>query len=602
MTNEQTRTEANRATPPSATNSRRPRRFRLGWLSWLVLLVMLAAMTVIILPGANRYVGDVELRRQLAGEDFDNLNDVIFAGITDWKLPIREHGWPLVFLQRYAFESLPQTPSATAPPISRPSVSWMSPAAWSFTDGTKSFHLPNLLADLVIGLACIICVVAGCEHWRRKRGRLRFSLLDVAVMATLASVALGWWQYNKRQRDRESEVWSGFSYLMANFDWNSQGGMSSYTPDTQNLGPEWLARLTGDHPCLDFCHRLKRLNLITRARGNRTTRSVRDLTNLEHFRCTGPLTPLLAESLASLPRLRELAGPIDRGIRTYEFPMLTSADIGLLLKLPRLESLDLTNCDITTADLPIVMQLPQLNSLKISGPQFLIEDLAALANHPKLRTIHALISATDDERKAFAAAHPNINIDWPELPIRPPSSESYLSDPWHVLHVRVGRWRGQDDADREKPTRQAVLNLSGLTLTRERFQQIPSRVFAGINEIRLGRVDSPATALDLIERCPRVEYVDLRNVPIGRDELARLCRHDSLRSLKLRQGPLTLDELCQLSALPNFKWLEVYDSTLTPADATRLRDALCRQQEDAFVDVFAGLSGEPAESILSVAD
>jgi hypothetical protein len=117
---------------------------------------------------------------------------------------------------------------------------------------------------------------------------------------------------------------------------------------------------------------------------------------------------------------------------------------------------------------------------------------------------------------------------------------------------------------------------------------LPPHVFADLTEVCIDDFDSLETVFALVERSPRVEFIELRTQLLKGADLARLCRLSSLRGLKIQQGALTPDDLCQLARLQRFKWLEVYAATLTRSEALRIREALRQNNADTVMDAWRG--------------
>jgi hypothetical protein len=224
--------------------------------------------------------------------------------------------------------------------------------------------------------------------------------------------------------------------------------------------------------------------------------------------------------------------------------------------------------------------------------------LEQLAGHSALRLILADIAATDEERVRFGKAHPHLRVVWLELPKRSSLSSSQLRDPWLIALWRIGDWRSDESGDYRIALTRSIVNLSGIKLTRERLGRLPPQVFPEIIELRCGTFDSTTTAADLIQRCKNMEYLQSLETPLDEGQLDALLRHASVRNLKVVQGNLPVAKFMELAAVPTVRWLEIYESTLTPAEAQHLREAFLAHGADRFVDVYPGPFDSPGESIL----
>jgi hypothetical protein len=580
------------------------RGWRLGWLSWLILLATLAGLTFLVGAGAPRHTSQDELYDWAIADRSFQPYFVAPGGVDPMVLPVWSHGWPLEFCAR-----VQQNPGFTQRPVM--SFSWWSPGSWSLTSNVFLFNWWYLLLDILVAIAILVVAVVGFERWRRRRGRLRFSLFDAAVVATFACVALGWWRWHRHQQQVESNfltslltkeaIGNSSSSPMAAFQMPTGATqIAAANPPTlfgvvhpTYHGPKWLARLPGATSLLPFCGHFDYVELTTSAMTEADCRDVAKLRYLERVDIHGRLTPELADALDSLSHLRELGAKLDR----WE-PLVRSSDAHLLGRLGQLEVLDLCSSDLAPGDLRILEELPNLKTLRISGGQFLVEDLQRLAEHPSLKLVFAEIAATEDEMRQFEESHPRLRVFWVDLPRLDGRADRRLRDPWYIAQMRIAHWRSEV-RDYRIMGRREILSLTGVRLTRERLSRLPQRIFAEVNELRLGEFDSPETAAELFQRCGNVEYIQSFEAPLGETLIHELAKHPSLRQLRVLQGKATVDAFQRLVHLPTFKWLEIYGATFTPEEARAIHAAMRVKARDTFVDVFRGPVESPGSSILT---
>src|SRR4029079_5879998 len=165
------------------------------------LALALLAVTLLVVPGARRLATEGEKHHWAIGDSTFKPFPVAQRGMSSFGIPVWSHGWPFEYGARTQNETKSQSSAA-----SNASHSWPAGDAWRLTNEVYQFNFWYLVADIVIGVAIVSLLVAGCERWRRRRGRLRFSLFDVAVVATLVCCLLGWRQWHLHEQQLETNV------------------------------------------------------------------------------------------------------------------------------------------------------------------------------------------------------------------------------------------------------------------------------------------------------------------------------------------------------------------------------------------------------------
>jgi hypothetical protein len=399
-------------------------RIQLSWCSRVTLILACVAFATLFVKGSRRLATEED--KYVWAQAHRDFRPFHSQGslFTPFEIPTWSHGWPIEFCSRVQ--------SVVGKDVPLRDWKYEASSPWSVTTNVYRFSLWILAVDLLIALAIISAIVAGCERWIRRRGRFRFSLFDMGVVATVVCGALGWWQWHSRQQIAESQFlgnlqsmdavsefgqYVGTHVLLGDrkfyvFNQANAGGQS----DPQYHGPDWLIRLVGNPRFLGFCMHVDRLEINTLQMSEADCRGFAGLRYLERLEIAGRLTPALAEGLASLPNLRELGGI--SYFTADDPPLATSSDVHLLSRLSRLEVLDLCSSELQPADLEVLKELLNLTTLRISGRQFPISAMERLAAHPALKIVYADIAATDEEKNAIERAHPQLRIFWVDLPER----------------------------------------------------------------------------------------------------------------------------------------------------------------------------------------
>lgn len=558
-------------------------------------------MTIIVVPGmegsSHEWVLDDRRTEGLGTGAVGGSGKLEYWEVDTWS-----HGWPLEYLRRpYVFDSGPL--GSTSGSI----VEWATLRAWRMWGKVYAFSCLNLVIDLLIAFSIIFGIVSACELWRRRRSGFRFSLLDVAVVATVLSAVLGWWQYHVHLQLRETAAVSSLEGREVSKDSRQPrvNAVQDYT------GPAWLRRLVGS--CLPSLWHVTLLELDVAKLTPDDYSDIEKLTATETVNVAGRLNSELVSSLASLPHLTTLHGQFDGFVRypsTRKWESLaTSAELPLLGRLPHLQQLRLGECKIDSAGMACLATLPKLESLQIRGCEILIEDLEPLASSRSLTSIEIDICATREELAIFAMKHSSLDIHLPKFGEDAPHTAS----PREVAEVLFERWRKEDRAilteaakdnpvtqDGNLPPDEAIqqespsslasgggglypsggnhndesiteVDLSGIRLTRKRLERIPTIVLAGIDNVTFGKVDSAATALELLHRCGTLTHLDARQIPLTRSEVDTIKLQPGC-SLCLQQGPLGVADVCDLLK----RWqpdLAIFESSFSPDDVREIEIA-----------------------------
>jgi hypothetical protein len=565
-----------------------PRRFRLHWLSWIVLFLMTAAMTVIIVPGSTGRSVEYERRQCLnmhTGEFY--WTDYDYIEVSTWI-----HGWPIEYLRR-SFSERGYLIDFDGRPIA-----WTSLSAWDVSGTVYAFDPYKLSADLIIGAVVIMVAVAACEAWRRRRNGWRFSLLDVGVFATLVCLVFGWWQYHVQTRTTEQSIVASMT-ARGSFSKPLTASTDSPRAHFDYSGPKWLKRLVGNPELLRFCHHVVALQLDANLLSTDDLREIRQLTYVESVQLGNSLTETLVDAFARLPRLQELDGTGFRfgGGEPFTDPIVTTFELPLIARLPKLKVLKLGKCKLAPNDFHILAQLPRLTTLQFSDRDCLIEDLEPLIKCNTLTVVYPDLTATQQERDAFGAAHPELQIRWPRLLglehfIRPDRT----STAWDVAAVLYQRWQDEDHlvGDQQLEPEPGSIDLTGIRLTTQRVKRLPSTALAEVEHIALGEVDSSKTAMDLISQCPKLDYLYAPYVAFSVGDIFQLAELKEMEELVMQQGSLTPKEFSRLRQLPRLKTLEIFGSSFNYQEAKQIAEAF----PGAYVDVYRGFDDESNNSIL----
>jgi hypothetical protein len=561
-------------------------RFRLHKLSWLALILATAGMLIIIVPGSPR--SSVEWERQPLFDSHGSAmswSDYDFRNVTIWS-----HGWPLEYLRR-PFGSKGFLIEHDGRP-----VMWSSLHSWPTWGKVYAFSLPALLANILIGAVIVISFVVTCESWIRRRGRFRFSLLDAIVASTIVGLVFGWWQYHARTQAVEQAIRVSMIARGSLTDLSKRGPRWA-TVVAEYHGPDWLQRLVGNSLLVPFCLHIDQLNLDSRLLTQEDYADLSKLPYVEKVHVVGRLTPELVDSLAALPRLRTLNGEIlaygGDGLPRPE-PMISSSNVSLLDRLPKLTTLKLGRTETSPADLQVVAQLPRLETVQLSGLQFLVEDLEKLASCPSLETMHVQISATESEMSNFVAAHPGLHIDW--VRPKPPEVTGFTSippwtEPWHVASVVFKRWHAEDGVDATSLDPEHF-DFRRIRFTKERLQRLSGFDLSEVKGVYLGAVDSAETAMDLIARCGDLEEFEARYVTLSAQDLKAL-RTKVQCQLYLQHGSLTEDDFRKLIQRAQPSMLSIFNSTFSNAEAQRIANA----SQNTSVEIYKGFNEELSESV-----
>lgn len=557
-----------------------PRQPRLHILSWLVLALMSAGMIVIIVPGSPG--SSIEFERRL----WHNMHGISPPRWTDYDyIPVQvwSHGWPVEYLRRPFVQSTYLIDNNGVP------VAWSSLAAWPQGGKVYAYNLLWLAVDLLIGAAIVAVMVVACEYWRRRRGGYRVSMLDVGVLSTILCVIFGWRQYHLRAGERERAIIENVEGLeVGHAVWQGWVGKA-----VNYCGPDWLQRLVGNAAYLPEFEHVTALAFDLRKHSAQEAYdklgSFKYVTVVE---CHGKLTDKLAKSLATLPRLetlQEYAGGYGGGGDSRAEPMLTSANVGLLRKLPQLTTLKAVRFEIAPEDLEILAQLPNLQTLYFNGRNLLIEDLSPLDRFPALKTVHLNISATNEELQEFQANHSRYHLVW---------DEERCLDAWTTMQLRLARWRGQVELPRPGSLHfsdQNDLNLSEILFTKERLKRLPQDL-SEIDSVSFGDIDSPSTAVELLDRCGPIRYLDARHVAFSKRDFERIeFKPDDLVDLYLQQGAMSAADYCWFAKELKPNWLCIFASTFSREDAEAIEVAGAN-----WLGVYRGMQDDENDLIYPV--
>jgi hypothetical protein len=558
-------------------------RFRLHWRGVVLVALMTACMTLILVPGMPSKSWQYE-RRPLI-----NLHALgqTWADYSLMEVDTWSHGWPFEYLQRRFSLSNQLVIIGSLP------ILWSSPSAWDFSGRIYAFSVLALVADVLICVLIIVATVVGCNSWCRRRAGFRFSLFDAIVFASCVCVILGWWQYHARASAREQAVKAAMINRGSLTDF-SKPGPTRARVESNYHGPDWLQRLVGNGYFFAFCIHIDRLYLDTRLLSRDDYADIRELTYVEKVHCVGKLTPELAESLAVLPKLRQLDGEIISFGPPFPEPMFSSSNVELLNQLQQVTTLNLGYSKIEPGDLRHLTQMPSLETLLVQDERFVVEDFDILSDCPNLTTIVADISATEGERAAFEAAHPRFHVSWAAASTLYAREATPATDSWDVASIRFERWQEEDRVSEPQSLDLESLDFSEIKLTRERLRRLPHQRFSKTRELSLGKVDSVETARELIHRCERLQYLDARHIPLTKADVQHLSG-DSEYSLclHLQQAALSVHDFCALIRRAKPGELYIYASSFSRENAAEIADA----SPHTILQVYHSYDDDEAEMI-----
>jgi hypothetical protein len=341
-----------------------------------------------------------------------------------------------------------------------------------------------------------------------------------------------------------------------------------------------------------FCEHIDALHLDT------TLLTKDDYADLCHFRyvesvhLSGKLNQELADSLATLPRLRTLDGDVTAwggfpGAPELK-PLLNPGELHLLDHLPQLRELKLGSSPLLPADIIELAQRPNLKRLQICSPDLLIEDIVPLAHSKSLEVVALSIPATADEIAAFKVRHPRQFFDWPTEEFNGDSLLANSAEQQSVCDSLDRRWQREDGSSQAEntdhfsdtflclssafadPSGKCVtdLDFSRVRLTLERLRRIPFNSFPQVESVVFGEVDSVATVMELLRRCGSLKKLDARRVALSAKDLSELSFQEDA-SLDLQQGPLSVPDLCAF-ARKHKPYLILYAANITTSDAEQI--------------------------------
>jgi hypothetical protein len=564
------------------------RRFRLHYLSWLVLMVMSACMAVIIIPGTADSSIEYERRRL---HDMHGISPPYWSEYDYIRVSVWTHGWPLEYLRRPFEQSTYLIGNEGLP------VAWTSFAAWPQSGKHYYFNLSRLALDLLVGLAITAIAVAACEFWRRRRGGFRVSILDFGVLATILCAILGCRQLHVHAGEREREMVGnieGFQVGHISYGGGWQGKAVQY------CGPGWLQRLVGNSEFLPAFHHITGLNIdLRKSTGQEKYGDLSDLAYVRSVECRAKLTPKLAKSLSSLPRLetlQEYSGGYS-GKDPRAEPMLTPGHLDPIQMLPLLTTLKAVQFRSTPHDLEVLATLQNLQTLQFNGKNLLVEDLTLLERFPSLKTVQLNISATNEEMEEFQATHPRFRLVW---------DEEQCLDPWNAMQARLARWRGEVELPRPHSVgfggRSAEdrdhLDLTGFLLTKERLTRLPKDL-SEINSVFFGDVDTPATAVELLSRCGPIQSLNARRVTLSKQDFDQINFRANKRrdlDLSLQQGDMSVEDFCWLAKKLKLSSLIIVESTFKLEEAEAIEEA----SPDIFLELYRGMEEVEDELIYPI--
>jgi hypothetical protein len=159
-----------------------------------------------------------------------------------------EHGWPIVYLERYVDEEFM---FHHGKPL--PGPSWASAENWTFWKGEDHVFLPGRLALDIAAALLIVALATAAWEWRRRRRanvwQLRLS--EFLAVVAVAAGGLGWLAYQRDEasRERPHETALEEAFLI-------HEETPTFTTGRTPNAPQWVLRLVGSRwlpDCLWRC-------------------------------------------------------------------------------------------------------------------------------------------------------------------------------------------------------------------------------------------------------------------------------------------------------------------------------------------------------------
>lgn len=407
--------------------------------------------------------------------------------------------------------------------------------------------------------------------------------------------------------------------------------------ELERAGAAVVADVNGNVRTVSFCSpqatdahlrliaQMPMLTSLNLARSSITADGVRTLGGLKKLEMLDlsetPRGAGLLEVVAQFPALRTL--------QLRRCPWLTDAELSALVRMPALESLMISDADITDAGLETLARCPQLTQLGVdrcplitdSGirrlaalgqvenvsinecPQLTDNSVEALAMSGSVKAISACgIPMTRSALQTVTQVEPSIGLtldrfDIPEWqPLLDAGARIGLDDAYQLRWVELDdRW---DDPAAMPPYSLSVepvqdsdsliaeLDHRRVDVTDELLHCLQS-----VPELpRLYLKNLPITDAQLARLCrlPQLELLSLEHVPITDDGLRAVAGYESLQSLRLLRVPVTGEGLAALTGLPNLKELVLLSDCVSQSGLEAV--ARLRQLESLALGDVSSLS------------
>jgi hypothetical protein len=437
---------------PTSIRPQRRRWYRLHWSTWMLIAAVLAVLTLMNGPGR-----------------FNNHGAFVSVPL------YYEHGWPLVFLDRFdppnswpvageasSLKFLKEARDKQLLPWAEMTSSlgtledgfgsdtpiWLDRGSWTFT-GKWHICWIGLTLDIAMSLVLAISLAAGYEFWSRKHWHysLRSLLLGVFALA----VVMAWWRtaVNNVEREFQTAEVLREKRLVISLECDAPVFLKMLI-GTNHLRPFKHVRevlfdsvlpsppliTDADIKNIDDFPYLKLLSLSETPVTDKSMEYIRGLANLEVLYLDNTqITDAGLKSIHNLPHLRFM---------NLANTKVTGEGFQYLINVPRLEDLILNDCPITDDSLSRLTMLAQIRRLSLSrtnitetglwhlknmqikvlsltGTKVSDRDLKCLEEFSELENVDLIgTKVTAEGVERLRRALPNCQIDWPELELDNP--------------------------------------------------------------------------------------------------------------------------------------------------------------------------------------
>lgn len=541
--------------------------------TWAVGAAITSALVLIVVPGVQRspVISEFDPTPLLSVQEGNFWGGSFATAPPDpntlpGPLTVHEfsHGWPLTYARRavgYGGTDWPAAPAGgLLPRVIYPDglyASWSVPGAWLWRSDRIEFSQWRLLADIAIAIVVVGVAMMTVESWIRRRKGLRFTLLDALVATTVVAAGFGWRQWHLVERRNEERIVADLYTIAA--------GSSAARPPVRctHDSMRWLSLLIGTPEVPTWKNHIRELGV---ASANLAPDDWRPLGELRWLRTVRLWADPTGVQLKPLPQLR--------GVQE------------LAIQPPTSPTADLSRQRI---DLGALAEMPNLKQLFLTSHYCTIDDLEPLLRSKTLDSVTLAIFVTDGEIARFKAEH------HPRFTLRRTRTIGSLStvDPtiaWHGLALRIARWKADGAIGTPLKGRSQLesLDLSGIRMDAEKLASM-TPIAPLVKWLSLGSVDVEDTQLsESLAYFSSLRGLDLGDRAATPEFLRSLKNLHRLRSVTFRQGEVTAADIQQLYDLSELEHVDIYRSSLTPAEVWQIEQTWASQKPSLDLRVFRG--------------